>query len=56
MFLDDDALVLSATTILLESKGYAVVTATNGGAAIKTMSQPFDAAILDCEPPDVKRK
>jgi CheY-like chemotaxis protein len=53
LLVDDDDLVLSATTTLLESKGYAVVTATNAKAALNTLSQPFDAAILDYELPDL---
>jgi CheY-like chemotaxis protein len=50
---DDNDLVLAATTVLLEWKGYSVVTATNGKSALDAMNQPFDAAVVDYELADM---
>ena len=53
LFVDDNDLVLAATTLLLEWKGYTVVTATSGRSALDAMNQPFDAAVLDYELADM---
>ena len=54
LFVDDNDLVLAATTVLLEWKGYSVVTATtNGKSALDAMNQPFDAAVVDYELADM---
>ena len=49
---DDSPLVLTVLRSLLESSGYAVVLAERGEAAVASMRESFDAAILDYELPD----
>jgi CheY-like chemotaxis protein len=49
---DDNAFILNVLQSLLESSGYVVVPAERGEAAVASMGEPFDAAIVDYELPD----
>ena len=55
LIVDDDAVILRTTSFKLRSRGYAVVTATDGAAAIKAVRQETpDLILLDLGfPPDV---
>lgn len=49
---DDDEGILDLTRMALECKGYRVLTATNGAAALEAFAAcPIDAVILDYEMP-----
>jgi CheY-like chemotaxis protein len=50
---DHNEFVLQATQRLLESGGYAVVTAETGTAAIACLTDPLSAVVLDYELPDM---
>jgi CheY-like chemotaxis protein len=49
---DDDEAILDLTRMALERKGYRVLTATNGIAALEAFAAcPIDAVVLDYEMP-----
>lgn len=50
---DDDQQVLSATTDMLEWKGYEVAAVTSGKAAVAQICKQFDLVIVDYNLPDI---
>jgi CheY-like chemotaxis protein len=53
LWVDDNSFVLAAIRHLLETNGYAVVTAPNGEAALTCKRGPFDVVVLDYKLPDI---
>jgi PAS domain S-box-containing protein len=57
LLMDDEEIILESISLLLESSGYTVVTATDGAQAITLLvkaiknNEPFNAAILDLTVP-----
>jgi CheY-like chemotaxis protein len=50
---DDDPHVLTVLRWVLEAKGYSVTAAESGTAALAHLAEPFDAAVLDYDLPDI---
>lgn len=50
---DDNSLVLETTKACLELAGYSVLTSASGDDAISSMREPFDAAVVDYEMPNM---
>jgi two-component system, NtrC family, response regulator GlrR len=53
LLVDDNPLVLTTLGLMLESSGYLVTTAESGIRALAEMSEPYDAAVMDYELPDL---
>ena len=51
---DDNRLVLHTLRLVLESTGYLVTAAESGMAALAEMAEPYDAAVVDYELPDIR--
>ena len=50
---DDNPMVLQTLRLLLESSGYSVTTSESGIAALAEMAEPYQAAVIDYELPDL---